>query len=143
MYRVPNEMSHLQFLESLSTHLMTVKKRKPQQSRNIYTLAAASGKKISNDMTLPSFDSRMSHQRRADILDVWANPISKNTLATKFPLRLDGNIIHLWHTNLGCYVNVECVMEEIWTIEWLEHKKINLNNNWGGKYPTRAGKKAQ
>ena len=32
----------------------------------------------------------MSHQRGAEILDVRATPISKNSLATKFPLRLDG-----------------------------------------------------
>ena len=65
MYRVSNEMSHLQFLEYLSTHLITFNKRKLQQLRNTSTVAAASENKIYNDMTLPSFDSRMSHQRRA------------------------------------------------------------------------------
>ena len=70
MYRVPNEMSDLQFLESLSTHLITFKKSNLKQLRNTSTVSVASGKKISNDMPLPSFDSRMSHQRRAENLDV-------------------------------------------------------------------------
>ena len=41
-------------------------------------------------MPFPSSDSRMFHQRRAEILDVRATPNSKNTLATKFPLIMDG-----------------------------------------------------
>ena len=90
MCRVPNEMSHLQVLKSLSTHLMTFKKSKLQQLINTSVVAATSGKKISNDMTLTSFDSRMSRQIRAEVLDVRATPVSKNTLATKFPPRLDG-----------------------------------------------------
>ena len=83
-------MSHLQFLEYISTHLMTFKKRQSQQLRNTYAVAEVSGKKISNDMALPSFDSRISHQRRAEILDVRATPISKNSLAVNFKLILDG-----------------------------------------------------
>ena len=69
---------------------MTFKKRKSQQLRNASAVSLESGKKISNDMPLPSFYSRISHQKRAEILDIRANPISKNTLATKFPLRLYG-----------------------------------------------------
>ena len=55
-------MSHLQLIESLSTHIMTFKKRKSQQLINIYAVASESGKKRSNYMTLPSFDSNISHQ---------------------------------------------------------------------------------
>ena len=62
MYWVPNNMSHLQLIESLSTHIMTFKKRKSQQLINIYAVASESGKKRSNYMTLPSFDSKISHQ---------------------------------------------------------------------------------
>ena len=83
-------MSHLQFLKSLSNHLMTFKKMKFQQLRNTSEVSVAYGKKRSNDISLPSFDFRMSHQRRAEILDVQATPISKNTLDTKILLRLDG-----------------------------------------------------
>ena len=68
---------------------MTIKKRKLQQLIITYAIVTACGKKRSNDMELPSFDSRMSNQRRAEILDVWSTLISKDTLATKFPLRLD------------------------------------------------------
>ena len=89
MYRVPNDMSHLQLLESLPTHLMTFKNRKSQRLKNTSAVAAASGNKISNYMTLTSLDYRMSHQRTPEILDVRVTPISKNTLATKFSLRLD------------------------------------------------------
>ena len=70
MYRVPNKMSQLQFLKNMSTNFMTIKKKKSQQLRNKSTAAAASGIKISNYMLLPSFDSRISHQRRAENLDV-------------------------------------------------------------------------
>ena len=90
MYRGPNEMIHLQFLKYLSTHLMTSNKRKSKQLKNKSAVAVAPGKKISNDITLPSFYSRIYHQRRAGILDVRATPIKNNTLATKFQLRLDG-----------------------------------------------------
>ena len=69
MYRVPNEMSHLQFLESLSTHLMIFKKRKSQELRNTYAVSVSSVNKRSNNIPLPLFDSVMSHQRRAEILD--------------------------------------------------------------------------
>ena len=75
MYRVPNEMIHLQFLEFMSTHIIASKKRNSQQLRNISEVAAAYGKKILNGITFPSFYSRVSHQRRAEILDVRATPI--------------------------------------------------------------------
>ena len=41
MYQVPNEMSHLQFLIYLSTHLMTSKKRKSQHLRNTSAFSVA------------------------------------------------------------------------------------------------------
>ena len=50
----------------------------------------AYGKKRPNGMPLNSFDSRVSHQTREEILFFRATPISINNLATKFPLRLDG-----------------------------------------------------
>ena len=90
MYRVQNEMSHLQLLKYLSTHLMTFKKRKSQQLRNTSAVFVASVKKVSNYIPLHSFDSRIYHQRRAGLLDVRATPISKNTLATNFSLILYG-----------------------------------------------------
>ena len=77
MYRVPNEMRHLQFLKYLSTRLMTFRKRKSQQLRNTYAFSVVSGKKRSNDIPFPLFDSIMSRQRRAEILDSRATPISK------------------------------------------------------------------
>ena len=46
MYRVLNEMSYLQFLESLSTHIMTFKKGKSQQSINTSAVTAVSVKNI-------------------------------------------------------------------------------------------------
>ena len=45
MYRVPNDISHLQFLEYLSTHLMTYKNRKVQQSINKSAVSEAYGNK--------------------------------------------------------------------------------------------------
>ena len=45
IYWVPNKMSHLQFLEYLSTHVTTFKKRKSKQLRNTSEVAAESGKK--------------------------------------------------------------------------------------------------
>ena len=62
-------MSHLQLILYLSTHLTKFKKSKFKQLRNKSTVAASSGNKRLNDMTLPSFDSSMSHQRRAETLD--------------------------------------------------------------------------
>ena len=68
-------MSHLQFIESLSTNLMTSKKRKQQHLRNTSAVSAAPGKKLLNDMKLLLLDSRLSHQRKAKILDARATPI--------------------------------------------------------------------
>ena len=64
---VQNDISHLQFIESMSTHLIKFNRRKFQQLKNTYAVDVASGEKILNDMTLPSFDSKMSHQRSAEI----------------------------------------------------------------------------
>ena len=89
MYRVPTEMSHLQFIESLYTHLITFKKRKSQRLINTSAFSVAYGKKTSNDMPLPSFDFRMSHQSKAYVLVVQSTPISINNVTTKFTLRLD------------------------------------------------------
>ena len=58
-------MSHLQFFESLYTHLMIFKKRKFQKLINKYEFSVPFRNKISNDIPLTSFDSRMSHQKRA------------------------------------------------------------------------------
>ena len=70
-------MSHLQLLESMSTHLMKFKKRKSQHLRNTSAVSEAYGKKILNNVPFPSFDSRMPHQRRAENLDFRATPIKK------------------------------------------------------------------
>ena len=70
MYLVPNEMIHLLLLEYMSTHLMIFKKSKTQQLRNTSAVTAASRNKRSNDMTFPPFDSKMYHQRRAELLGV-------------------------------------------------------------------------
>ena len=63
-------MSHLQFLKSLSTPIMKFKNKKYQQLRNTSAVASAYGNKRSNGMRLSSFDYKISHQRRAEILDV-------------------------------------------------------------------------
>ena len=89
MYRVTNGMSHLKFLKYLSTHLTALKRRRLQQLKNTSAVYVASGNKITNDTPFTVFDSMMPHQRRAEALDVRATQVSKNTLATKFPLRLD------------------------------------------------------
>ena len=70
MYRVPNYMSHLQFLKYMSTHIMTFKKRKSQQLRNKSVFAEGYVNQRSNYMPLPSFDSRISNQKMEGILDV-------------------------------------------------------------------------
>ena len=67
MHQVPNETNRLQFLESMSTHLMKFEKHKSHQLINTYAVAAASENKISNYIQLPSFDSRVFNQRRAKI----------------------------------------------------------------------------
>ena len=80
-------------------------------------------------MTLPSFYSRMYHQRRTGVLYVRATPVSKNTLATKFPLILDGE----YHPFVKSKPSVPCQfcilnereMEDIFT----RTEKINLDNN--------------
>ena len=45
---------------------------------------------MANDIPLPLFDSKMYPQRRADIFDARATPISKNILAAKSTLKFDG-----------------------------------------------------
>ena len=45
MYRVPNDMNHPQFLESLSTNLITFKNRKYQQLINTSAVSVSSEKK--------------------------------------------------------------------------------------------------
>ena len=112
MYRVTNEISHFQLLGSLSTQLMTFKKRKSQQLRNTSTVSVSSGTKISNYMPLPSFGSRMSHQSRAHILDVWATPISKIPWLLNLNSHLTENVIHFWHPSLGFHVNCAFTMED-------------------------------
>ena len=69
MYWVPYDISHLQFLESLSTHIVTFNKSQSQQLVNTYSFAEVSGKKISNGMLFCSFYSRIYLQRRPEILD--------------------------------------------------------------------------
>ena len=132
MYRVPNKMSQLQFLKNMSTNFMTIKKKKSQQLRNKSTAAAASGIKISNYMLLPSFDSRISHQRRAENLDVWATRISKNNLATNFSLRLD----RYYHPFVTFKPSFPCKIFMFIIIDMkdkMNRTEKNLNHNWGGK----------
>ena len=126
-------MSHLQLLESLFIHLMIFKKRKYQKLRNTSTVSVASGKKRSNDMWLPSFDSRIYHQRGAKNLDLRAIPISKNTLATKFPHLKDGeyNPLVTYKPRAPCQ-QWSCNGRDL-EYRMTRIEKINLNHNWGQK----------
>ena len=129
MYQVPNDMSHPQLLESMSAHIMKFNNSKSQQLRNKYAVSVAYGKKISNDIPLPSFDSRMSHQRRTEILNVQAIQISKNTLATKFPLILEGE----YHQFVTSKPRVSCQLcmcnERDMENRMTRAKKRNSNQN--------------
>ena len=132
MYWVPNETSRLQFLESLSTPIMTFKKRKSQQLINTSAVSAPSENKISNYIPLPSFDSRMSHQRRVEIWNVQATPIPKSTLATNFPLILEGEY-HQFVTSKPRVPCQLCMCNGRYMEDRMLEQKKKLNQNWGGK----------
>ena len=80
-------------------------------------------------MPFPSFDSRMYHQSRAEIIDLWATPISKNTLATTFPLILEGK----YHPSVTSKPMVPCQMC-MFNVIYMEYRmtrieKKNLDQN--------------